>query len=213
MNNKIKAIFSSKEFISTLSTGIICTSISLGITYNIENKNREINLRPYLEITLERVKDKENHFGIIIRNTGKGPAIINEGFIKAEETINIKDMNYNFWDSLLPKLGVYSTQARSLGKPINICNKLFFEFDYIPTMGSSIKDGEDKSLISYSTQYDQSLVGQRAPNDELYQKIYTECRETLEKMIADGRLSIKLEYKSLNGNEYDTGEQKVQFSF
>lgn len=80
-------------------------------------------------------------------------------------------------------------------------------------MGSSIKDGEDKSLISYSTQYDQSLVGQRAPNDELYQKIYTECRETLEKMIADGRLSIKLEYKSLNGNEYDTGEQKVQFSF
>ncbi|MDU7785467.1 MAG: hypothetical protein E7J79_04065 [Aggregatibacter aphrophilus] len=48
MLKTIKNIFCSKEFLSTLSTGVICAFISWGITYCIEN--REINLRPFLEI-------------------------------------------------------------------------------------------------------------------------------------------------------------------
>ena len=63
MLKTIKNIFCSKEFLSTLSTGVICALISWGITYCIENKNREINLRPFLEIGASRVSYNDGHFG------------------------------------------------------------------------------------------------------------------------------------------------------
>lgn len=231
MNNKVKAIFSSKEFISTLSTGIICASISLGITYYIENKNREINLRPYLEIGPSRISYKDGYFGLVIRNTGKGAAIIDGGYIKVNNNkYYIKDVDSNIWDTLFPELKIYSKTLNDMfdkaesevkealnSKGINKNNscKLFFSLDYVPTLRASIKDGEDLALIGFPTQYRNSNIvkdsnNQNEFNNEIFKNIYDECRGAFEGMIKRGDFHIKLLYSSLNGNKYEL-EETVKF--
>lgn len=239
MLKTIKNIFCSKEFLSTLSTGVICALISWGITYCIENKNREINLRPFLEIGASRVSYNDGHFGLVIRNTGKGPAIITGGYIKADSKIYLKDIDYNIWDTFLPELKIYSETFnqiwdnsdvfREYFKKIglnkgNACG-LFFSFDYIPILESSIKDGEDLALISYPTQYINSNIvksisyniEKKYSDSDMYQKIYQgiyiECRSSFENMVRNGRLNIKLEYRSLNDDKYETEDKKIKFSF
>ena len=230
MNNKVKAIFSSKEFISTLSTGIICASISLGITYYIENKNREINLRPYLEIGPSRISYKDGYFGLVIRNIGKGAAIIDGGYIKVNNKYYIKDVDSNIWDTLFPELKIYSKTLNDMfdkaesevkealnSKGINKNNscKLFFSLDYVPTLRASIKDGEDLALIGFPTQYRNSNIvkdsnNQNEFNNEIFKNIYDECRGAFEGMIKRGDFHIKLLYSSLNGNKYEL-EETVKF--
>ncbi|MBF0752470.1 MULTISPECIES: hypothetical protein [unclassified Pasteurella] len=221
--DRIKDFFCNKEFVSTLSTGIICAFISWGITSCIEEKNREINLRPYLDIGPSRVSYKDDYFGLVIRNTGKGPAIITGGYIKAKSKIYFKDINSNILDILLPELQIYSetfntiwdgnSEFRESSKEINKNNscRLFFSFDYIPTTESSIKDGEDLALISFPTQYTNSEIGKKYPNNEIYQKIYNECRHSFENMIKNGNFSIELKYISLNKDKYEMKEKRIKF--
>lgn len=227
---KLKNIFCTKQFISTLSTGLICTFISLGITYCIEDGNREINLQPLLEIGTSKNQYTSN--SISIKNTGKGPAIITGGYIKYTQenkeiiSYEIRDINNNldeYIKNLLHKLNiksesyshshlVYQELKDILGKTDYAC-QAFIYFDYIPTIGSSIKDGEELDFIGLPKKYIYSKISNQYPDNSNLQKVYSECRDSFEKAMKKVAFTIKLEYKSLNGNKYDTSEKKIQFSF
>ena len=229
---KLKNIFCTKQFISTLSTGLICTFTSLGITSCIEDTNREINLRPLLEIGTSKNQYSSN--SISIKNIGKGPAIITGGHIKyTQENKDIKsyeisDINNNldeYIKDLLYKLNiksesysysysypVYKELKDILGETDYACQAFIYS-DYIPTIGSSIKDGEELDFIGLPKKYIYSKISNQYPDNSNLQKVYSECRDSFEKAMKKVAFTIKLEYKSLNGNKYDTNEKKIQFSF
>lgn len=227
---KLKNIFCTKQFISTLSTGLICTFTSLGITSYIEDTNREINLRPLLEIGTSKNQYSSN--SISIKNIGKGPAIITDWYIKyakknkdinsykASDTNNNLD---NYIKDLLNTLNiksesyshsypVYKELKDILGKTDYACQAFIYS-DYIPTIGSSIKDGEELDFIGLPKKYIYSKISNQYPDNSNLQKVYSECRDSFEKAMKEVAFTIKLEYKSLNGNKYDTSEKKIQFSF
>ena len=224
---KLKNIFCTKQFISTLSTGLICTFISLGITYCVEDGNREINLQPLLEIGTSKNQYSSN--SISIKNTGKGPAIITGGYI--EYTQENKDtqgyeINNSLDDHLKNLLDYFEIKSESysyssltykelkdiLGETNYACQAFIYS-DYIPTIGSSIKEGEELDFIGLPKKYIYSKISNQYPDNSNLQKVYSECRDSFEKAMKKVKFTIKLEYKSLNGNKYDTSEKKIQFSF
>ena len=221
-SQKQKNIFCS-QFISTLSTGLICTFISLGITSYIEDKNREINLQPLLDIKPSKVRYKNGYYGLVIRNTGKGPAIIECGhiIIKTDvktNQIDIKEyINSNTWDTVMSELGVkYNVESKMVRSMYvqrgmnaeNVCLSFYYS-DYIPVIKSSIKDGDEFTMISFLENFE---LFDKKDKDGVDEEIFKKCKSSFNQAIKNGKLNIVLKYKSINGNEYTTNNT-INFSF
>lgn len=169
---RMKNIFSTKEFIYALSTGLICTFTSLGITSCIEDKNREINLRPYLEIGPSKISYRDGYFGLVIRNTGKGAAIIDGGYIKVNnKSYDIKDVDHNIWDTLFPELKIYS----------KILNDIFDEAD--KAEAKSVKDDNDKIYIEFKNKLEEKEINKNNSCKLFFSLDYV---PTLKASIKDG---------------------------
>ena len=120
--------------------------------------------------------------------------------------LNIKSESYSY------SYSVHEELKDILGKTDYAC-QVFIYSDYIPTIGSSIKDGEELDFIGLPKKYIYSKISNQYPDNSNLQKVYSECRDSFEKAMKEVAFTIKLEYKSLNGNKYDTSEKKIQFSF
>ncbi|HDL5700259.1 TPA: hypothetical protein PXE99_002095, partial [Mannheimia haemolytica] len=97
LKNSIKSFFSSSwgNLILSAFTGAL---VSLATTTYLDNKNREITLRPYVNVdfSANRENPESPQLGIVIDNLGKGPAIIeNSTFYINNKRYPIKNEDFS----------------------------------------------------------------------------------------------------------------------
>lgn len=202
---------------NTIISAIVGASVSLATTVYLDNKNREINLKPYLNFSFKALDSNPKQYGVVIRNLGKGPAIIEKIIFKFNDlTYNIgKDYNSNFVSDFLENTNIDKS-----------C-RLFISSDYLPQPGDSIFENTEIGIISIPRQAHYSVFNEelavklldrvftytppQEPNPENSTKAmqyiidtqYNKCRESFIEYFTsnNNNFAISVEYKSLNDDK------------
>ena len=142
---------------NTIISAIVGASVSLATTVYLDNKNREINLKPYLNFGFKALDSNPRQYGVVIRNLGKGPAIIEKVIFKFNDITYSIDKNYNgnFQEDFLKHTNIDKS-----------C-KLFISSDYLIRPGDSIFENTEIGIISIPRQAHYSVF-----NEELAVKLF-----------------------------------------
>lgn len=214
-------LFISSSWGNLVLSALVGALVSLATTTYLDNKNREINLKPYLNFGIKALDSDHTKYGVVIRNLGKGPAIIDKIALKFNDVIYNIDKNYDrdFRKDFL----AYSKMDKS-------CYP-FLSSEYLPGPGDSIFENTEIGLITipksiqytdhnsesnlrilerhsmYSGSVDEKRYGRAAVY--LFDKFYEKCSKSFYEFFASDKNSFKIsiEYRSLNDSQvYGIGE-------
>lgn len=192
-----------------ISPALISALTSLAITSYVENKNREIILRPYVQadISVNRSNPKSSQFGIVINNLGKGAAIIEKSIVY----IGDKKFLITYKD--------FSQVMRKIISELDLDNcKEFFLVDFTPSESVAIGENQTYNLLTIPEQASDIITFQQVgifadagmiEIEALKQfkstviKRYETCRKTLIQKLSDHNtnLSMEIQYRSLNDDK------------
>lgn len=217
---KIKSFLSS-SWGNLILSALVGALVSLATTTYLDNKNREINLKPYLNFGMKALDADQTKYGVVIRNVGKGPAIIDRISIKFGDVVYDIDKNYN--KDFRADFLAYSNIDKH-------CYP-FISSDYLPLPGDSIFENTEVGLITIpkSTHYaehnnlsllpiwERKFLYSGGMNEKkharavgyLFDKFYAQCMKSFSSFFSSSENSfqISIEYHSLNNSElYGVGE-------
>lgn len=209
-----------KKFFILHFFSILSICIAMYSCFSVQ-KQQETNTKPYLKLSVDRYffpnGDGRPYFGLLIKNTGLGPAFITSISISTHRnTYHLSNSStqseYNIVKNIFDDNGFdFNKSCRAFPQAIISVNTGIVAGESIPLIiypeldNQNVKDSYHRTLITSKS------INQMDEEELIYKVLYDMrdiCQQQVLSILENG-ISIKITYKSIYGKNVDNPHTEI----